>query len=270
MRALHARSKIAPNARRLRAAARSKTTESSSLYRRIRRDIEQRILTGEWPPGHRIPAEHELMRQYDCARMTVHRALTELAETALIERRKRAGSFVRRPKMLSAVLEIADIRAEIASLGRKYDYHLLSRRQRAATRADCARMDVTSARSVLVLESRHAADGVPFALEDRLINLDAIPSAAGVDFSTEPPGTWLIAHIPWSEAEHRISATGADAKTAAALGLAVGTACLVVERRTWRAGRTLTAVRLVYPGNAHQLIARFDPRSTATTRREQP
>ena len=35
-----------------------------TLYKQIRLDIERRILTGEWPPGHRIPFEHELMARY--------------------------------------------------------------------------------------------------------------------------------------------------------------------------------------------------------------
>ncbi|MEI2559189.1 GntR family transcriptional regulator, partial [Acinetobacter pittii] len=90
--------------------------------KRIRLDIETRILTGEWPPGHRIPFEHQLMARYRCSRMTVNKALSELAQADLIERRRRAGSFVRRPQHMSAVLKIADIRAEITALGRAYGY----------------------------------------------------------------------------------------------------------------------------------------------------
>ena len=80
-------------------------------YKQIRLDIERRILTGEWPPGHRIPFEHQLMTRYGCSRMTVSKALSELAQAELIERRRRAGTFVRRPNFLSAVLKITDIRA---------------------------------------------------------------------------------------------------------------------------------------------------------------
>ena len=78
--------------------------DKPTLYKQIRLDIERRILTGEWPPGHRIPFEHQLMARYGCSRMTVSKALSELAQADLIERRRRAGTFVRRPKFLSAVL----------------------------------------------------------------------------------------------------------------------------------------------------------------------
>ena len=112
--------------------------DKPTLYKQIRRDIEHRILTGEWPPGHRIPFEHQLMERYGCSRMTVNKALSELAQADLIERRRRAGTFVRRPKHLSAVLKIADIRAEIAALGRSYGYELIllaPRHQRHRSRA---------------------------------------------------------------------------------------------------------------------------------------
>src|SRR5260370_9290557 len=40
------------------------TADTPTLYKQIRLDIERRILTGEWPPGHRIPFEHQLMARY--------------------------------------------------------------------------------------------------------------------------------------------------------------------------------------------------------------
>ena len=231
--------------------------DKPTLYKQIRLDIERRILTGEWPPGHRIPFEHELMARYGCARMTVSKALSELAQADLIERRRRAGTFVRRPKFLSAVLNIPDIRAEITALGRSYGYQLVKRARRIANAADRARLGVRKTGKVIAIACRHSADGVPFAIEDRLIDLDAVPEAAAADFAIEPPGTWLLHHVPWTEAEHAISAIVADDKSAAALDIAIGAPCLVIDRHTWRSARTLTAVRLIYPGESHKLVARF-------------
>ncbi|MBW8787882.1 MAG: GntR family transcriptional regulator, partial [Rhizobium leguminosarum] len=42
-----------------------------TLHQRILSDIEGRIVSGDWPPGHRIPFEVDLATQYDCSRMTV-------------------------------------------------------------------------------------------------------------------------------------------------------------------------------------------------------
>jgi GntR family histidine utilization transcriptional repressor len=48
----------------------------AGLERRIRADLEERIRSGAWPPGHRIPTEAELMARYGCARMTVSKSPT--------------------------------------------------------------------------------------------------------------------------------------------------------------------------------------------------
>lgn len=44
--------------------------QEKSLHERIRNDVERHIMSGEWPPGYRIPYEHEMTRQYACSRMT--------------------------------------------------------------------------------------------------------------------------------------------------------------------------------------------------------
>ena len=44
-----------------------RAADKPTLYKQIRLDIERRILTGEWPPGHRIPFEHQLMTRYGCS-----------------------------------------------------------------------------------------------------------------------------------------------------------------------------------------------------------
>ncbi|MGA7804533.1 histidine utilization repressor [Bradyrhizobium sp.] len=230
-----------------------------ALYQRIRSDLEGRILSGKWPPGHRVPFEHELMETYSCSRMTVNKVLSALAAAGLVERRRRAGSFVSRPKVQSAVLQIPDLKAEVERRGARYGYQLLARQKRGATRQDKARLDIELRAPVLALRCRHDAAKQPFALEDRLLNLDAVPKALDEDFSMVSPSTWLVEHVPWTEAEHRISACNADRPVADELQIEVGAACLVVERRTWRNGEPITAVRLIHPAALYDLIARFTP-----------
>jgi len=232
--------------------------EAAPLHQRIRSEVEARILSGEWPPGHRIPFEHELTAQYRCSRMTVSKALTELADAGLIERRRKAGSFVRRPLTQSAVLEISDIAEEVASLGRAYGYARLRRALRRATPRDAERLGVVEGAEIVTLRCRHDADGRPFCLEDRLIHLAAAPLAAQEPFTGASPGAWLLARIPWTSAEHRIRAEAAGA-AGPALDLPATAPCLVVERRTFLGDLAVTQVRLTYPGAAHELVARFWP-----------
>src|ERR1700753_3652472 len=112
------------------------------LHQRILSDVEGRILSGEWPPGHRIPFEHELTTLYGCSRMTVNKALTDLVKRGLIERRRKAGTYVSHPHVQSAVLEILDLRREVQDLGMSYAYSIDSRRKRRIKAADRERLDL--------------------------------------------------------------------------------------------------------------------------------
>lgn len=225
----------------------------------IRRTLEQRILAGDWPPGHRVPSELSLTTQYGCSRMTVNKALSALAAAGLIVRRRRSGSFVASPKSQESVLEIHDIKAEILASGKAYRHEVRSRQIRSATAEEARRLALGSNAKVLALVVRHFADGRPLVLENRLINLGAVPDAAAETFAVSPPGSWLLERIPWTEAEHVIRAVPADANMARQLGVPKGAACLLIERVTWQVDTTITHVRLVYPGASHRLIARFNP-----------
>lgn len=231
-----------------------------SLHQRILSEIEDRILSGAWMPGHRIPPEHELAGLYGCSRMTVNKVLTQLTQAGLIERRRKAGSFVRRPHSQSAVLEIKDIRAEVLERGQTYGFEAIALHRRRTRHADVQRLALTDRGRVVDVTCRHLAGRRPFCLEERLINLAAVPEAARESFTAIAPGAWLLLRVPWTAAEHRIRAVAANPQIAALLSVAEGTACLVVERRTWAADRPVTSVRLTYPGDAHDLIARFVPR----------
>lgn len=80
-----------------------------------------------------------------------------------------------------------------------------------------------------------------------------------VDFTTTAPGSWLLQNVSWTRAQHRISAWGADTATARLLDVKPGTACLVIERLTWRGEQPITRVRQMFLGDAWDLVARFAP-----------
>ncbi|WP_209318689.1 UTRA domain-containing protein [Falsiroseomonas selenitidurans] len=231
----------------------------------IRAEIEGRILSGALRPGDRLPSEAELVAAHGVSRMTASRALADLVAAGLVVRRRKAGSFVAMPRAEEALFGIPDMRATI---GPGRSHAVLKRTLRAAGAADRARLGpLPRGARVLALQVRHMAGATPHALEDRLINLDAVPEAAAEAFGAVPPGSWLLDRVPWTEAEHRIQALAADAAAAALLGIAPGAPCLVLDRISRCQGRPITAVRLTYPGDRHALTSR----ATATTRlREAP
>jgi GntR family histidine utilization transcriptional repressor len=227
------------------------------LHEVIRRALEEEILSGARQPGSRLPSETELAAQWDCARMTAGRALNALAQAGMVERRRRAGTLVARRRIQETVLEIHDIAAEIRARGRVYGFRRLERRAQPSDPAEAERLAVEDGAPVLAILGVHLADGVPHALEDRLINLSVAPDAAAQAFETAPPGGWLLDHVPWTEAEHEIYAAAADPATARHLAMPRAAPCLVMERRTWLAGACVTHARLAFPADQRRFTARL-------------
>lgn len=64
------------------------------LYAQLKAILHERILSGEYAPGDRIPTERELCQRYGVSRITVVRALNDLAREGFIERIQGKGSLV--------------------------------------------------------------------------------------------------------------------------------------------------------------------------------
>ena len=219
--------------------------------RRIRDEIAAAIRSGEWRPGDRVPTEQELAARYGCARATVSKALGELAASGLVERRRKAGTFVAHPPVHSAVMTVPDLAELIAARGEAYRWDLTAI---ATAEAD---EDVCPG-PALRIEGVHMAAGEAFALERRFIALDEVPEAQGADFTGEAPGTWLLGHIPWTQARHVIRAVTPTRREAGLLGVNASAACLELDRTTWRAGRVVTHVRQLFRGDRFDLVADFN------------
>ena len=243
----------------------STKTISDSLprYLEIQNHLKSQILSGAWAPGTKVPSEHELAAQFDCARMTVSKAIGSLVEKGLVVRRRRAGTVVAAPRSQETVLEIHDIQAEVQASGRRYRFDIQDRKITKATREEAEKLGAEPGTPVLTISCVHWADTVPYALEERIINLEAVPEAQDEMFLEVPPGSWLLAKIPWNEAEHRIFAVSADIATARILKIRRNAACLCIERRTRRDNHNVTYVRLIYPGDQHVLFARFQTHGAA-------
>jgi len=59
--------------------------------------------------------------------------------------------------------------------------------------------------------------------------------------------------VPWTNAEHILSETNADAEKAELLSLAERDTLFVIQRRTWSKENLVTYVHLYYPGRFYKI-----------------
>lgn len=218
-------------------------------WQTVQAEALRRIRSREWPPGTRIPDEEVLARELGCARATVNRALRDLAEAGLLERRRKAGTHVALTPVRKATFEIPIIRQDIESRGQVAGYRLLSRTHGPADPGICTALALPEGTALLRVEALHLADGGAFCFEDRWINPLAAPGVFEADLTSISANEWLVRHTAFSGGDIEFGATLADRRLAQVLACPQGAALLEMHRTTWAGTLPITAVRLVYaPG----------------------
>lgn len=218
-------------------------------YQAVQAEIMKRIQDREWPPGTLIPGESELAADFGCARATVNRALRELAETGLLERKRRAGTRVALNPVRKAILDIPITRHEIESRGASYGYSLLERRRARPTPAVRARLELGREADMLHVCSLHLADQQPFQLEDRWVHIPAAPGILEAPLDRLSANEWLVQEVPYSHGRIHFSATNAGPRESEHLEVPEGDALFIVERTTWLGSQPVTFVRMSYRGD---------------------
>jgi GntR family histidine utilization transcriptional repressor len=227
-------------------------TAAAPLYRQLKERIQARIAGGDWAPGDPVPSEHDLMASLGVSRMTVNRALRELAADGWLERRRGVGTFVARSKLSSVLFEARDIRDEITERGHAHVSEVVTLGAVAAHGELAAALDMapgaTVFRSVLV----HRENGVPIQLEERHVNPRFAPHYLEQDFRTVTPYEYLEGIGPMDAAEHSVEAVMPDAAVRRLLQVGAREPCLLLTRRTWCGPMVVNRARLTHPGSRYR------------------
>lgn len=226
-------------------------------YLKVKNHLREGIAAGRWVAGDLLPSEAELVAQFEVSRMTVNRALRELHQEGMVERLQGVGTFVAQLHRISSTLTVRDVHDEIAARGHRHEarLHLLETlKADAAQAADFGlKPGVALFHSVIV----HLENGKAIQCEDRLVNPACAPGYLAIDFATVTPTHYLLEVAPLSEARYTIESllpTEAEAKL---LGISKRDPCLVVKRRTFSRGQTVTTVKLTHPGSLYLLEGSF-------------
>lgn len=226
------------------------TAPAFQTWQSVQDEVLRRIHSREWKPGDLIPNEIDLAAEFGCSRTTMNRALRSLAESGLLDRRRKAGTRIAAQPVAKATLNIAVIRHEIEEQGRLYGYQLIDRSTRVPPASVSGAMLTPADAPLLHIRALHLADNAPYALEDRWINTGVVPKALSQEFRTISANEWLLECAPYTRGDIAFSATSANARDAADLGCAEGGAILTIDRLTWDKDASVTKVLIHFvPGH---------------------
>lgn len=141
---------------------------SIPLYEQVMNGIRDKIESGAYQPGSQIPTEHELAEAYCVGRVTVRRAIEELAAEGYLTKQQGRGTFVNPPKLLRKVQFGTDVQSFSAACredGMEAGSTLVARLTAPAGRELAAFLGIPEGDDVLVIERLRTADGIPVLLD---------------------------------------------------------------------------------------------------------
>ena len=76
-------------------ATQLKPVKKESIRTQVFRQLRDQVLRRTWPPGSKIPSEHELARSMGVSRVSLREGIQRLASIGILETRHGEGTFVR-------------------------------------------------------------------------------------------------------------------------------------------------------------------------------
>ncbi|MEP6343491.1 MAG: UTRA domain-containing protein [Maricaulaceae bacterium] len=222
-----------------------------TTWQAIEAEVMRRISSKMWQAGELIPGEIGLAEEFGCARATVNRALRQLADAGILERRRKGGTRVARYPVRKATLDIPITRLEIEGRGKAYEHSFIGRKFKRPPQSIQEKMNLSSTQKALHIPAVHYADKVPFLYESRWVNLEAVPQIKDESFVGINANEWLIEHAAYSRGDIHFSAANAKAKDAELLKCNIGDALFIIDRTTWHREQSITSVRLAYAPGFH-------------------
>lgn len=148
-----------------------------ALYIQIARKLEQEI-GSLYSPGDGLPAEAALALRFGVNRHTLRRAIEELIDAGLLERRHGRGVFVTDAQLDYHVTSATRFNEALNALGVTTDSQIVRNQTIPANERVAERLGINLAEPVLWLETLRIADGRPFCVSSHFISVRRFPDVA--------------------------------------------------------------------------------------------
>lgn len=226
--------------------------EARPLYRGLAEDLARAITSGEFRPGAQLPPERRLAEEHGVSRVTVRRAIEQLARDGLVEQKRGSGTYVSR-RVSQPLSILTSFSEDVAARGMVARSELVSRGTGIATPDEVITLGLAPGHRVSRIVRLRSADGEPLALESSTLVHDALPDPDEVGDSLYE--TLDRKGLRPVRAVQRLSAVPLDAGLARMLGTAAGAPGLLIVRVGYSAeGRPVEYTRSTFRGDRWDFV----------------
>jgi GntR family phosphonate transport system transcriptional regulator len=145
-----------------------------ALYRQIASRLEQEV-RHRFVPGDGLPSETALAEQFGVNRHTLRRAVDELVEAGLLERRHGLGVFVLDTQLDYRITQATRFTENLASLGLMTDLRILRKQTLGAIAGVAERLDIAEGEAVHWIETLRLVEGRPLCVISHFAPAERFP-----------------------------------------------------------------------------------------------
>ncbi len=249
---------------------RSSVLETTELVsRRVYRLLAAEMAEGRLGPGERLPSERILCARLSVSRVTLRRALSELADDGLLVSSARQGSFVAFIPLGEVGNRLQSFTELGAARGLTASARVLGAEIRPATLEEAEAFGVAPGADVFELRRLRKLDGLAIAVDCSRVPLLRAPILPQVDFRSASLYQTLDACGAGPVRGHyTTAAAAADRRRAPLLGLAPGEPVLIATTAAYDANdRLVELAETVYRSDRYRfettlIRSRANPRDT--------
>lgn len=209
---------------------------SQPLYESVRARIVERLRSGEWAPGARLPIEGELATAFGVGIGTIRRAVEELVSEGVLLRRARLGTMVAKHTEQHA-FDLYFSFVDAAGEPVRVSAELLSFRRERADTTVAGALRVERGAKVARIENLRRTGSAAVMLDRIWVPLERFADLSADAFKSRPGSIYGFYQERYGTTVVRVvedlGACAADEALAGALGVAPGQALLHVQRTAY-------------------------------------
>ena len=217
------------------------TDQRLPLYARLADVLRKRIASGEWSPDSPLPSETTLAASYGVSVGTMRKAMQQLVEEGLLERRQGSGTFVRRARMDKSLFRFFRF-AGSKTKGAVPESRILRREVVGADQWPEAARAVGSTDRLIRIERLRLWENEPFLAEEIALPLALFAPLMELEIERLGPLLYPIYEEVCGQivasAEELLTVGEADRAVSRQLNCHPGAPVVMIERRAYAHDRT--------------------------------
>jgi GntR family transcriptional regulator len=233
-------------------------SSSNPLYSQLEQILRSKIETHQWPTGFQLPSERELCEAYQVSRITVRRAINDLALQNLVQSIPGKGTFVILPQMREPLRPLSSFSEDMRRRGLLAFSHILQAEILPADEETARTLNIPAGGEVIHLKRLRlvAPDQLPVAIQTVLMPHYRCPNI--LCFDLKKRSLYEVFrdeyHLVLERGETVISARLADHTESEQLKVKPPAAVLVSDQVTYlHTGEVIEVVNSVFRSDLYQL-----------------